>query len=551
MKKLLATISHQEWRFVALLTLAVLILTGLPYLYGYLSASAGTIYNGLHALSPGDIPVYYSYIDQVKGGSLLVKDLFTSEPQPLGMLNVWWLLVGLVARLVNLSVPLAFQLARLAMIPVFTVVAYLFLAYFFSQPGQRKLALFFLLFSSGVGVYAAAGLDPVAFADAGAYHWPIDLWLTEANTFSTLYQTSHFIASITLMLLIFLLTLLAWEQRRIAYAFISGLLALFYFNFHPFYWPVIFGALGLNLLVMTWRAGRILWREAGYLALIFLLSLPAVLYHAWLLNQSAVISQRALQNITTISPWPFVLLGYGLLWPGFIVGLIFAVHQRLLSQRLGFLLVWFIVTVSLIYSSFPFHSRFTEGLHVILVIFTIVGLVGIWEYGRLKLKPKVFNFWFGNWALWLMLFLGFGCVSNIFSLARDLYYFTAKPGFIREVLYLTTDVESAMAWLRDQPADAVLAAEIPSKFIPSFSGQTVYAAHGIETLYFEAKQPLVFWFYADNTNDRAKRQFLLDRQIGYIFYSDYERQLGSFNPAGKDYLELVFDRPGAQVYRVR
>ena len=102
MKDLIKTISVREWQFVGLMAALMIIITGLPYLVGYLAAPAGLVYNGLHALSPGDVPIYYSYINQVKNGELLVKDLFTSEPQTVGTFNIWWLMVGLGARFFNL-----------------------------------------------------------------------------------------------------------------------------------------------------------------------------------------------------------------------------------------------------------------------------------------------------------------------------------------------------------------------------------------------------------------------------------------------------------------
>src|SRR3989338_2448635 len=112
MKEILATISQQEWRLVAILTLVILILTGSPFLYAVFSAPADAVYNGLHALSPGDIPVYYSYINQVANGDFFVKDLFTGEPQELGTFNVLWTGVGLLKRWTGLSVELVFQLSR-------------------------------------------------------------------------------------------------------------------------------------------------------------------------------------------------------------------------------------------------------------------------------------------------------------------------------------------------------------------------------------------------------------------------------------------------------
>src|SRR3989338_8052718 len=140
MKTLFNSISRSEWRFAGVLVLVMIVLAGLPYLYAWLTAPANTVYDGLHALSPGDVPVYYSYINQVKQGQFFLKDLFTSEPQDLGTFNVWWAGVGLLAKFFNLSVIVAFQLARILLIPVFMVVAYLFISYFFIKVNQRKSA---------------------------------------------------------------------------------------------------------------------------------------------------------------------------------------------------------------------------------------------------------------------------------------------------------------------------------------------------------------------------------------------------------------------------
>ncbi|MFH1233304.1 MAG: hypothetical protein V1649_01475, partial [Patescibacteria group bacterium] len=81
MKKLIQkfNISKNEWRFVFLLAAAVIIITTLPYLYAFFSAPKNKIYNGLHILTPGDIYVYFSYLEQTAQGSYLFKNLFTSE----------------------------------------------------------------------------------------------------------------------------------------------------------------------------------------------------------------------------------------------------------------------------------------------------------------------------------------------------------------------------------------------------------------------------------------------------------------------------------------
>jgi len=63
MKELINSIAKKEWRFIWLMAVVIMVLTGLPYLLGYLMAPPGATYDGLHSLSPGDIPIYYSYIN--------------------------------------------------------------------------------------------------------------------------------------------------------------------------------------------------------------------------------------------------------------------------------------------------------------------------------------------------------------------------------------------------------------------------------------------------------------------------------------------------------
>ncbi len=139
-------ITTEEWRWVAWLILIVLFLIGAPYLFGYLMAGPNLVYTGFHALTTGDLPVYYSYINQVKEGNFLLKDLFTSEPQSYGTFNLLWFLVGLMARAFNLGAPLAFHLARLILAPVLIVILYFWLSYFLRKnPSARSVCFFIFL----------------------------------------------------------------------------------------------------------------------------------------------------------------------------------------------------------------------------------------------------------------------------------------------------------------------------------------------------------------------------------------------------------------------
>lgn len=552
MKELIKSISRREWQFVTFVALTVILITTLPYLYGFFVTPEGTTYNGLHALSPGDVPVYYSYINQVKGGEWLVKDLFTTESQNFGTFNVWWSGVGLGAKIFNLSAPLAFQLSRILLIPVFFVVAYLFLAYFFKEILRRKVALLFLAFSSGVGFYFAGPVSLLDLSDSVTYRWPIDLWITEAITFNVLFHSSHFIASITLTLLIFLLFLFAFDKNKLSYAIWAGVLSFFYFNFHPYYLPVIFGVPALYLFILMLEQKKFLWNQVGYLILAFLISLPSIVYHVWLIVSSPVVAQRALQNVTTISPLIFVIIGYGFLWLGLIVGLYFLVKSGKMRGKYIFLLFWLGLNIFLIYSPLPFHSRYTQGIHIVLVIFTVMGAFDLFEYLKKKLPYKKFDFWVNNPSLMFVIFVMLFMTTIFFAIGSDAYMFgQGQNKKIQSIFYLPNDFISTAKYLSQQPrGQVVLAADIPAKFIPSLSGQSVFAAHAHETLFYQSKIIYVLMFYADNEDSNFKKNFLVDNNIDYILFSEYEKELGNFDPSLVDFLELVVDLPKAKLYQV-
>ena len=552
MKEIFDTISKKEWQFVLLMSVVMILMTSLPYLLGYLMVGEDMVYNGLHAITAGDIPVYYSYISQVKSGEFFVKNLFTPEPQEIGTFNAWWIIVGLGARIFNLSPILAFHLFRILMVPVFIFSVYIFISYYFEEKLRRKICLIFLLFSSGLGAYFSPFFRLFSYwEDAIPYRWPLDLWWSEATTFTTLYQTSHFVISITLTIWIFLLMIIAFSKKRFSYVILCGFLTLFYFNFHPYYLPVIFGVLGLYLFTRIIKAQKILWPQVGYLLTVFLISIPSIIYHFWLIQKSPVIGQRALQNVTLSSGPLFVAIGYGFLLPGFLLGLFYLLKNKRWSHKFTFLVLWFINNLVLLYLPFPFQSRYTQGIHVILTIFTTIGLFEMYNYLKEKIKPTTFDFWINNQALWLIFFIIFFTGSTIFNIGRDIYYFSQKPEDVAMVFYLPKDVVEAMNWLKAQPKpQTVLAADITAKFTPSISGQSVYFGHPQETLFPYAKAMYLVWFFKQDDNDEAKKRFLIGQKIDFVFYSDYEKKLGEFNPREKDYLELVFDLPKAKVYRV-
>src|SRR4030043_189845 len=220
LKELVNSISKKEWRFVILLSIVLILITTLPYIYAAINAPSGYFWNGIHAITPGDSAVYFSYINQIKAGNWLLQDNFTSEPQTGGLFNLFWLTIGLLAKIFSLSPIWAFQLARSILIPFLVIALYLLASYFLENISQRKATMIFLCFSSGIGAYFVGIFDKLFPYDPNSfvYKWLMDIWIPDSNIFLSIYQSPHFVFSLALMVCFFLLMILALKNNNFKYS---------------------------------------------------------------------------------------------------------------------------------------------------------------------------------------------------------------------------------------------------------------------------------------------------------------------------------------------
>lgn len=551
MKKNLLKLSAGEWQSVFFWSLALIIVTGLPYVIGYIFAPSDLIYNGLHAINTGDTTVYYSYIKQGTQGNIFYKDLFTSEQQNTGTFNIVWFTVGLIGRLFGLSVPTAFHVGRLLSIPFFVYVAFVFLRYFFTSGKQLQFALLMLFFSSGFGVFFADALPNPDFINSVAYQWPVDLWLVEATTFTALYQSAHFIWSLSFMMAIFLLVLKALNTSNWQSAVFAGLMGLIYFNFHPYYMPVVYATIGLYWIWQCWYFRKINWNYFAMLLIIGTLSFPSVLYHGWLIYSSPVIGSRALQNVTHLSGVHYVLIGYGALVIGFIVGVIYMIRKHLLTNKWIFLLIWFGVNIAMIFAPFPFSSRYTQGLHVIFVVFTVQAIYVIWNKIKKYKDASLFiKYIVKNQFLWIFTLCIVFFSTTAFNLTRDIYFFTVRPTEVRNFFYLTEGQIKVCDFLNNQEKNKVVLADpLFSMFIPGCSGQSVFAAHLHETLSYEKKAAQIGWFYSAQVSPEQREKFMKEQGIDYVIFSN-ATITDNINSPGEQYFNQVLQFDDITLYQL-
>lgn len=575
LKKILKSINRQEWKKIFWFSIAVIFITAIPFIYGCFHTPFGKVQSGIFSLTPVDMNVYYSYLEQAKQGRIVFADLFTSEAQSPLIFNIFWLGVGFVGKIFRLNSIIAFQFARIFLIPVFIITAYVFISYFFIDKTKRQTALIFILFSSGVGAILAPILEKFVYETYGYYHWPLDMWVPESTTFLTLFHMPHFIASLALIILIFLFTLLAWENNSPAdkgsasrrkgvglkYELYAGLCALILFQFHPFHIPTVFGVLGGYFIFLCLINKKILFSKSRSLVILFLFTLPNLIYHLYIL-QNPIIKQRAMQNVCLTPAWWLSLIGFGFLVPSALMGVYYILtktrkreNTKTLNEKYYFLVIWLIVQAVLIYSPTVFQRRMSEGLHIVLCILAVIAVFGLIKNARQKINPnkldKIIIYIYSNKILLIIIFAIFFSFSNMLNIARDIAYYKNE----NILFYLPAEKKDSFEWIKKNTGNSAvfLSHATTSNFIAGNTGRFIYAGHGTETLFFEKKQEKIKWFFGEEDDDQKKIEFLKSNNINFIYYSDWEKiySKNNINFAEKKYLELVYKNNLVEIYKVR
>lgn len=101
-----------ERHFVEYCIVAALILAGAAGLIGFLLSRPDYRFVGA-AYNIDDTCVYFSWIRQAADGHFFIRNLFTTDPQNPVQFNLFILLLGSIARLTSIAIPLLYSVARL------------------------------------------------------------------------------------------------------------------------------------------------------------------------------------------------------------------------------------------------------------------------------------------------------------------------------------------------------------------------------------------------------------------------------------------------------
>jgi hypothetical protein len=512
-------IGRRDGRYYALVGAITLLVASLPYLYGWWATPPGHVFTGL-TYNADDGAVYLSWMRQAQEGSFFIHNRFAIEPQKDILFNLFFWLLGTAARWTGAGLMPVYQCARVVCGGLLLWAIALLVNDTLGSTRARRVAYALVCVSAGMG-----WLYRGAIAENG----PVDLWQPEAITFLSLYYTPLFTAAAALMV-VFLRGALAWEHGGDAARVLwpAGVAGFLLGNFHSYDVIPLFAVWTAYRALSDIAARRVRLRQWAGLIVVGLATLPTTAYTAWVLKTDPVFYQRAFVSTTLSAGIGYVLLGYGVLVPLGLAGVLLPGRtERFRSgDALRLLAVWAVVGIVIAYVPVSFQRKLLMGAHIPWAVLAGAGLAALAD--RLTGDfPKIL----------IAATVAVTTPSNALFLLRDIGRLQQDAGSTTTQPYLTGDERDALDWLRLHAAhtDPVLIGPDPTAqlrfpnfpllpnlavWVPADAGCVAYDGHWSETPEYGRKLALMTRFFQGDTDDEFRRAFLAQTGIRWVLYEN-------------------------------
>jgi len=540
-------IQSHEWRFVIWVTVIILAITSMPYIYAVETAPPDKEFVGF-VLNTSD---HAQYLAWYKGfqTAILIPNRQTSETNPPIFFNLLWWMLGRFGYYTGLHYIVVYQVFRLLAGAFFLMTTYAFTGLFLSSVFLRRLAFMVIALGSGLGWILVLLKYLMHQADV---MFPLDLYVVEGNSFLSIMGYPHFTEAAGLILLIIGLLLYGERCGQLRYAVFAGLAALFLGWQHGYdlliVWIIPTAYAGI--LFLQTRRWPTYWFKA--MLVVGLLSWPPALYSVLLTRLDPIWKQVLAQfsNAGVYTPnllHMLILMGVPLLLA--LATLTLQARDMLTRRNLAafdgmslFLWVWFIVGWALTYIPTDFQIHMINSWQVPIALLAVIGfndyimpfLSQRWPLAKRAIVPAVF-------------LLALAALTNAYLLLWrfvDLHRYDYP-------YYLYKEEVAAMHWLEEEPADSVVLSSYDvGRYVPGISGQTAFLSHWAQTVDFLNKRDLVELFYKGRMAAADRRKLLSDYGIDYVFLGPAERAIGDYQPAEDEYLNLEYSTSKVSIYQV-
>ncbi|MGI6295968.1 MAG: hypothetical protein ACOX3G_07740 [Armatimonadota bacterium] len=521
---------HSDFKWVFIWAIIIVLLSSLPYIWGYFIAPSGYSFTGLtHNIDDG--AVYLSWMRQAADGHFFQRNLFTSEPQPARQFNLLFLAMGWCAAICHLPLIAVFHLFRIVLGIALILCLWQFSKLFLADEASRRIFIPLVGLSAGIGWM---------FPNASAPTGPVDIWQPEAITFLSIYLNPLFLAGLLLMVGALYWLELARREGKAKYAAYAGFHLLILGNVHT-YDVLTVACIWLCLLIYQFiskQSRAELFRTIKLSALTAIIAAPSTAYQFWVYAGDPIYRARANTSISS-PPLLSFILGYGLVLVVAIAAVWMMKKAKLINSAVSLPIVWSIVGFAIPYIPIAQQRKLVMGLHIPLCILCAYALSLL-----ITRIPTIIS------RLTLALIIAITAISNVNFTVNDMTLLTQGRTVTHYPAYLTDHQLAAMRYLHlhAKPDDTIFAGPAFSLFVPACTGDQVYYGHWSETPDYSGK--LADW--ASLSNITLPDDCWIDIVTGAIKKGYYVSEHPSFDirPALADRFSPCFTSGDVKIYRL-
>jgi hypothetical protein len=543
-----------EFGFVSIIILVVLIVSSLPYIYGYLSSPPDKEFMGILM----NVPDHWQYFSWMRELSIspLSADKLTPEPNNPVFFNLLWWMLGRSETFLGVGPIGMYQLLRVVSTVLFLLLIYHFCKRFFQDVWSRRLAFLVATFASGFGWFWV--VIKYSFIK-GDILFPFDVYTAEGNTFLGVMGHPHFIAA-ALYIYVFDLFLLGDEKKQYRYAVAAGLVAQFLGWQHAYDLISVYGVIGIYIILRFIR-DRKFPKQVFYGAMILgLISWWPALYSVLLTSLDPLWKEVLKQFANAGAYTPNLLHLPILMGPAFLFALItFLVSKpyqlKGVDDKNLFIRGWFFITFFLIYLPVDYRIHLLNGWQVPIAILAVQGFVRygfpwcIRLVGKIQTSSKRIDYPDSVIKTWLTILIIVVIIpTNLYLLAWRFVDLERHD----YPYYLYKDEVKAISWLEKNVGsdDVVFSTLTIGQYIPALTGAYTFVGHWAQTVDYFGKELIVDEFYSTVMNDNERKDLLKRFSIDFVFYGPAERQVGDYPISDLKYLEKVYSSGQVDIFRV-
>jgi hypothetical protein len=528
--------SRQEKQWLLWFTLLVLIITTMPYILAY--SQHGTMRFTGFVFGVEDGNSYIAKMLSGANGAWLFRSPYSAYEQEGFLAFFPYILLG------KLSSPPAqheqlvflFHAYRWAAVFFLVFMTYRFTTFFLVSTGARKIATVIATAGGGLGWLSIFGVTRILQIEL-----PLEFYSPETFGFLSVFGLPHLAAARGLLLLGLICYLRQPQSNK--NRIIASLSWLMLGFFQPLTivtgWALLAAHIILlallniftqrslhNFVPSKWK-GNIL---TGITMVV--VSSPWVIYNLVSFSTDRYLSGWQSQNIIQSPPPIDYLFSFGLILPFIILAIWWIVSKS--RDPANLLLVTFVFLFPVLaYAPFNLQRRLPEGIWVVL---TTLAFMAISRFGKSSMRSV-------------------SALVLIFSLMTSLLILVGSIQVIKvpamPLFRPAEEVEAFEFIRRDSPVGGVVsAAYLTSNALPAWAPVSVLTGHGPESANLEVMEQNINRLYSGAFTDKIFADFMAQYAIDYVFYGPIEKAIGDWHPEQEARLQVIYDQPPYQVFRV-